>query len=59
MTKKYWYQLAPALLIGAAIILAAFIAGPNSENLVLFFATASWFSLQTINKNDRKKCRII
>ncbi|MEO8001373.1 MAG: hypothetical protein ABI644_05810 [Arenimonas sp.] len=59
MTKKYWLELGPALLIGAAIILAAFIAGPDSENLVLYFGIASWFSLQARNENTRKKCRNI
>ena len=55
MTRKYWRALSPALLIGAAMILAAFIVPPNNENLILFFGIASWFSLQTRNENARKK----
>ncbi len=55
MTRNYWRELSPALLIGAAMILAAFITGPDSKNLVLFFGIASWFSLQNRNEKARKK----
>jgi hypothetical protein len=54
MTRKYWLDLVPGLLIGAGIVASTFLAGPGLfRTLVPTLGTAAWIALLP----RRKPCR--
>jgi hypothetical protein len=54
MTRKYWLDLVPSLLIGAGIVASTFIAGPGLfRTLIPTLGAAAWVALQP----RREPCR--